>query len=357
MQASPETLLKAMAPSRDARVVAVACLCPWYGLVDLCARAGMPFGLGHALSMQAMHGGTAKNDRSASPKSAVVRRGGMLPQASVSPAERRATRDLRRRRMPLRRPRAALLAHVHNPHSPYHVPERGKKIASQAPRHGVAARFPAPAGHQRLAVDLALIDDADRLRSALELSIVQTAQPHAPNTLSRLQTVPGVGTIVSLVLLDAIHDRQRFPRGPDGGPSCRLVTCAKASASTRSGTSGKKRGNAALPWALSAAAVLWLRHKAHGQTCLARGETKHGQGQALTIVAPQLARAVYARVTRATVCEMAPGLTGDGSRVGEPAASLATEGISLQTVLGNTVIPCVMARGKGQRRSALLPRD
>ena len=118
LQASPEIFLKAIAPSRDDIVVAVECLFTWYWLADLCAREGMPFVRGHALSMKAMHGGTAKNDTIDAPTIAVVLRGGLLPQASVSPAEMRATRDLLRRRMPLMRTRAELLAPVHNTTSP-----------------------------------------------------------------------------------------------------------------------------------------------------------------------------------------------------------------------------------------------
>ena len=81
MPAAPEPLLKAIAPYREGLVVAVECLFTWYWLADLCAQEGMAFVLGHALSMKAMHGGKAKNDKSDSPKIAVLLRGGMLPQA------------------------------------------------------------------------------------------------------------------------------------------------------------------------------------------------------------------------------------------------------------------------------------
>ncbi len=101
MKTSPEMLLKAIAPSREDLVVAVECVFPWYWLAALCTRAEIPFVLGHALSMKAMHGGKAKNDTVDAQKIAVVLRGGMLPQAYVYPAELRATRDLLRRRMHL----------------------------------------------------------------------------------------------------------------------------------------------------------------------------------------------------------------------------------------------------------------
>ena len=67
MPTSPEALLKTMAPHREQSVMAVACLFTWYWLADLCAREGMPFVLGHALSMNAIHGGRPKMTR-ATPK-------------------------------------------------------------------------------------------------------------------------------------------------------------------------------------------------------------------------------------------------------------------------------------------------
>src|SRR5215510_4582452 len=79
--ASPETFLKVIAPYREEIVVAVACLFTWYWLADLGQRAGITFVLGHALSMKAIHGGTAKNARIDAQKIAVLLRGGMLPQA------------------------------------------------------------------------------------------------------------------------------------------------------------------------------------------------------------------------------------------------------------------------------------
>jgi hypothetical protein len=81
MTASPETLLKALAPYRDDLVVAVACLFTWSWLADLWAPEGIAFVLGHALSMKALPGGKAKNEKSDAHKIAVLLRGGLVPQA------------------------------------------------------------------------------------------------------------------------------------------------------------------------------------------------------------------------------------------------------------------------------------
>lgn len=81
MPAAPAPFRKAMAPYREALVVCVECLCTWYWLADLWTSEGIPFVLGHALSMQALHGGTATNDTSDAQTIAVLLRGGRLPQA------------------------------------------------------------------------------------------------------------------------------------------------------------------------------------------------------------------------------------------------------------------------------------
>ncbi|HEY6072216.1 MAG TPA: IS110 family transposase [Anaerolineales bacterium] len=293
MTATREALRKAIAPYRDQSVLAAECMFPWYWLADLCAEHGIPFVLGHARYLQAIHGGTATNETIDAPKIAVLLRGGMLPQASVSPAAMRATRDLLRRRMPLARKRGALLAHVHHTNRQDNLPAIGKKPAYKAHRDGVAERFAEPAVPKSIAVDRALLTDYDALRRDVALPIVTTAQHHDAHTLYVLQTVPGMGKILSLVLLYDIHQIDRFPRVQDFASYDRLVKCAKESAGKRSGTSGTKIGNAHLKWAFSEAAVLFLRDHPAGQTFLTRLEKKQSQGKALTLFAHKLARAVY----------------------------------------------------------------
>jgi transposase len=266
MKAAPEPFLKAVAPDREGLVVAVECIFTWYWLADLCACEGLPFVLGHALYRKAIHGGTAKNDKIDAQKIAVLLRGGMLPQAYVYPAAMRATRDLRRRRMSLTRKRAELLGHVQQTNSQYKLPDIGKKRAYTANRTGVAERFPDPAVQKSVEVDLTLIGYYDQLLRDLEVHIVKAAKQPDAQTLSLLQTVPGIGKILRLVLLYEIHDIAQFPRVQDFVSSCRLVKCAKESAGKRYGTAGAKIGHAYLKWAFSEAAVLFLRDNPAGQT-------------------------------------------------------------------------------------------
>src|SRR5919108_3547662 len=191
MPARPETFLKAIAPYRDDIVVAVECIFTWYWLADLCAREGIPFVLGHALYMKAIHGGKAKNDKIDAYKIAVLLRGGMLPQAYVYPAEMRATRDLLRRRMHLLRKRAELLAHVQNTNSQYNLPEIGKKLAYKANREGVEEHFPDPSVRKTVEVDRSLLDHYDQTLREMELYLTRRAKAHDGQMYARLQSVPG----------------------------------------------------------------------------------------------------------------------------------------------------------------------
>ncbi|HEY7495769.1 MAG TPA: transposase [Candidatus Tectomicrobia bacterium] len=184
-----------------------------------------------------------------------------------------------------------------------------------------------------LAGDLALLSHDHHLRNAVALTLVHTAQQQDAPTFYRRPSVPGIGKLWRLVILDASHDLARFPRVQAGVSSCRVGTCATASAGKRYGTSGTQLGNADLPWACSEAAVRFLRANPAGQHAGARLEKQHGPGQALPSLAQHLARAVYDMFTRDTGFDMAIVLHKAGSGVGEPAASLGHKGISRETVL------------------------
>ena len=163
----------------------------------------------------------------------------------------------------------------------------------------------------------------------MELDRVPTAKAHEAQTFYRLGAIPGVGQSLALVLLDELHDIRRFPRVQECAAYWRLVQWAKESAGQRSGTAGTKIGNADLKWAVSGAAVLFLRNNPAGQKYLTRLARKHGTGKAVTIPAHPLARAVYDRLKRDPAFDLDKFLRAEWSGAGEPAASLAAEGLSL----------------------------
>jgi len=294
----PDDFLEAIEPFREDVVVGVECIFTWYWLADLCAEQDIPFILGHALYMKAIHGGKAKNDRIDSRKIATLMRGGTFPVAYVYPAQMRATRDLLRRRNYLTRKRADLISHIQNTNSQYNMEPFGAKITYKANRLAVAEQFIDPDVRTSIEADLDLIAQLDVIKQRLELYVLHNAREHDPQAVYRLRSVPGIGQILSLVILYEIGDIARFPRVQDFVSYARLVKCAKESAGKRHGTSGGKIGNAHLKWAFSEAAVLFLRNNPDGQRYRQRLQKKHGKAKSLSILAHKLGRAVYFMLKR-----------------------------------------------------------
>jgi len=304
LPSTPEAFLEVVGPYRDDLVVAAECMFTWYWLADVCAAEGIPFVLGHALAMKAIHGGKAKNDKIDSHKIAGLLRGGLLPQAYVYPTAMRATRDLLRRRLHLVRKRGQLLTHIQNTRAQYNLPPFAKRLAYPGNRDGVVEHFPDPSVRKSIEVDVALIDHYDALVNDLELTIVREAKRHDADAFHRLRSVPGIGKVLALTILYEIHDVTRFDRVQEFASYARLVKCVHQSAGKKLGTGGAKMGNVHLKWAFSEAAVLFLRHTKDGKKLLAGIEKKHGKGKALSILAHKIGRAVFYMLSRRTVFSM-----------------------------------------------------
>ena len=130
----PDRLLAALAPYRDGLVVGCECLFAWYWLADLCNEQKIPFVLGHALYLKAIHGGKTKTDTIDAQKLARLLRGGTFTEAYVYPKAMRATRDLLRRRTYLVRKRAELLAHLQMTFLQYNLTPPAQKLCYAANR-------------------------------------------------------------------------------------------------------------------------------------------------------------------------------------------------------------------------------
>jgi transposase len=295
LPAKPEALLRALAPFRDDLVLAAECMFAWYWVADRCAAEGIPFLIGHALYMRLIHGAKAKNDRIDAAKIARLLKGGNFPLAYVYPKGMRETRDLLRRRNYFVRQRAALLTHLQILNAQYNLPPFAKKLSFAANRReiNIADRFEDNSVQQSAATDLAVIDRLDEQIAALELYLVRTAKVEDVQTYHRLQTIPGVGKVLALILLYEVHTILRFDNAGQFLSYCRLVPCRHESAGKVQGSGGKKIGNAHLRWAFGEAACLFLRASERARQWKERQAKKRGEGKALGILAAKLARAVY----------------------------------------------------------------
>jgi transposase len=294
LPASPAAFLEAVKPYREGLVVGCECMFAWYWLADLCARESIPFVLGHALAMKAIHGGKAKNDRLDAQKIAGLLKGGFFPLAHVYPKDTRETRDLLRRRSFFVRQRAQLLAHIQNTNSQYNLPPFPKKLTYKGNRSaGIADRFEHPSTRLSITADLELIENYDVQIAALESHLVKSAKVDDPATFAFLRTVPGIGPILGLVMLYEVDTIRRFAAVGNFLSYARLVACTHESAGKVKGVGGRKIGNAHLKWAFSEAASLMLRSFAPAKAWMQRQSKKRGAKKAHAILEAKIGRAVY----------------------------------------------------------------
>jgi len=290
---SPQALVQILEPFLPDIAVTVECIFTWYWIADYCKEENIPFILGHALYMKAIHGSKTKNDKIDSHKIAVLLRGGMIPMAYVYPAEMRSTRDLLRRRMHFMYKRSELLSHIQNTRSQYNLPEFNKCISRKRNRAGISEHFEDISVRKSIELNLTLLKQYDLLLNDVELYLVRHTKEHLPNDLFLLRSIPGVGKILSLVMLYEIQNISRFERVQNFSSYARLIKPQKESAGKVKGAGNRKMGNAYLKWAFSEATLLLIREKQEIKEYHSNLKNKHGKARALAIISHKLGRAVY----------------------------------------------------------------
>lgn len=291
-------------PFGDGLVIGCESTFNWYWLADQCDARKLPFVLGHALYLKAIHGGKVKNDKLDSEKLAMLLRGGNFTTAYAYPAKLRATRDLLRRRTYFVRLKAQLLTHLQIINHQHNFDPFEKKITYKSNRVGLADRFDNPSVKASVEIDVGTADFLhDQIRK-LELHIEQSAKVDDPQALYRLQSIPGVGRILAMTMLYEIHDINRFATVGKFLSYCRLVKGSHTSAGKSYGSPGKKIGNAHLKWAFSEAVPLLKRCSPEARAFVDRIEKKRGKARAFSYLAVKLGRAVYYMLKRGEAFEL-----------------------------------------------------
>src|SRR5262249_6476246 len=210
LPAKPDPSLRAIQPFRPDLLVGCECVHTWYWLADTCREHGIPFALGHAWAMRAVHASKTKSDRQDADAIARLLRGGNFPLAYAYPAERRGLRDLLRTRLRLVRQRAELYAHIHTARHT-HPPTPARGLATPTPTRAAApAATPEAPPRRGAQARLTLPGPLDTEIRRLERDIEVAAEEHSPAELAVLQSIPGVGRIISMTILLEIDTISRF---------------------------------------------------------------------------------------------------------------------------------------------------
>jgi len=205
----------------------------------------------------------------------------------------RETRDLLRRRTYFVRQRAQLIAHIVNTNSQYNLPPFERKLSRHPDYSELAERFAHASTKLSIGADATLINHYHQTIAELERHLVRHAKVHDPATYHLLQSLPGIGKVLGLIMLYEIHDIGRFPEDGNFLSYARLVRCDHESAGKKKGAGCRKIGNAHLKWAFSEAACLMLRALPAAKAWVGRQERKRGKKKALAILEAKIGRAVY----------------------------------------------------------------
>lgn len=288
--------LNLIAPYREDIIVGVECMFCWYWLADLCSDEDIPFTLGHALYMKALHGGKVQNDKIDSERIAMLLKSGMFPEAYVYPRKMRAVRDLMRRRCFFVRKRAELMAHIQMTFQQYNIKKpHNKNLRYKANRDVLTGCFDEKNIQVLIESENKLIEHYKHEINVLEKHIKNVTKNDSKNklNLALLQTIPGIGDVLGLSLLYEIHDIERFETVQQFSSYARLVKPKRTSMGKSKGGGGGKIGNQHLKWTFSEATVLALRNSHAAHSLLSRYERKFSKAKALSVLAHKLGRTVY----------------------------------------------------------------
>jgi transposase len=293
LKAQPQPFLDALAPFRADVLIGCECVHTWYWLADTCRDQGLRFELGHAWAMKAIHQSKTKSDAHDAEGIARLLRGGNFPLAYAYPRERRGLRDLLRTRLNLVRQRAELYAHIHTIRRQHNLDGVGRDVKYKSKRHDATAGFTDPHLSRSVQARLNLLDPLDAEIRHLERDLDVAAQEQFPTELAVLQTIPGVGPIISMTILLEIDTISRFDTRQQFCSYARLISPRQESGGKVVGLGNARAGNAWLKWAFSEAAVLSAQKEARMKRCLEKLQSKHGTPKGLSIFAHKLGRVVY----------------------------------------------------------------
>jgi transposase len=169
-----------------------------------------------------------------------------------------------------------------------------------------------------------------RLRKRLEADVVTRLADHPD--FQRLQTLPGVGPILAMIILAEARDLRRFGHARQFLKYCGFDLCTEQSGQFRGTTHLSKRGNARLRYAFWMAGTVAIRMQ---QNSFRRKfedyirpdpQNADRRRKAYTAVAAKMARVAYAVITTGIDYRRFPEAARPGGRIPSPRAveALAT---------------------------------
>lgn len=289
----PEVILAELEPYRNDLVgVVVESTFNWYWLVDLLMENDYQVHLANPAAIQKDKGLKYSGDKHDAFWLARLLRLGILAEGYIYPKQWRPVRDLLRKRHHLVQLRTSLINSLQG------IVQRncgcrlnGNQIKQIKENHIT----PLLASQEDLAlsgtVSKECIDFLTRQIREVETAVKNKVKLH--KSFSNLQSIPGVGHIISLTIMLETGDIGRFDKVGNYSSYCRKVPTSWTSNGKKKGSGNSKNGNKYLAWAFSEAAEMFRRYDQTARSFYNRKAAKTNFMVAHTALAHKLCRAAY----------------------------------------------------------------
>jgi transposase len=263
----------------------------WYWLVDGLLDAGYRVHLANTTAIKQYDGLKHRGDESDARHLAHLLRLGLLPEGHIMPKERRAVRDLARKRMQLVQCRTTQILSIENSVSRYtggHISSNNVKRLQET---DLAAMQLGELQTLGIAANVAIQHALQEQIDTLEKALLKHCRTEPGYRL--LKTVDGIGEVLATVILLETGEIERFADVGNYASYCRCVGSKHDSNGKKKGEGNTKNGNRYLAWAFVEAANFAVRYCEPARRFYQRKKAKRNSTVAIKAVAHKLARACY----------------------------------------------------------------
>jgi transposase len=281
----------------------------WYWIVDEIEKAGLEPHLVHARKAKMMFGCINKTDKLDVKGLNTLQRAGTLPTVWIPPGEVRDKRELPRTRMVFARERTKLKNRIHSVLAKYGLQDAFKDISDIFGKKGrqivesVLGQLPS---HTHYTTELLLeqLDQTEQKIQDIEARMKKLFNETGQHRL--LETMPGVGFILSVVILQEVGDIGRFGSAERFASYCGVTPRVHSSGGKVRYGRLRPDTNHYLKWAFSEAgnSVAVNRNRVparHVSQLYNRIRGRKNHAKAVGAVARHLAEATYWILTKGEV--------------------------------------------------------
>ncbi|ETR69126.1 MAG: transposase IS116/IS110/IS902 family protein [Candidatus Magnetoglobus multicellularis str. Araruama] len=263
----------------------------WYWLIDGLQENGYKVHLANPSAIKVYEGLKQTNDKTDSYWLAHLLRLGILPEGYIYPKDERPVRDLLRRRMLFVKQRTAQILSLQSMINRNRGQHMSGNSIKQLEESFAEDYFEESYLNFTAKSQIGTIRFLGDQIASIEKEVLLTAK--LKEEFKILQTIPGVGKVLSLTIMFEVCNIGRFPKVGNFSSYCRCVESKRISNGKTKGKNNSKNGNRYLAWAYVEAANFSKRYCQKAQKFYQRKASKTYSILATKALSNKLARASY----------------------------------------------------------------